>query len=36
MECGRVAVSKGVARDENVAANWELDGAKASERWWKA
>ena len=31
-----MAVSKGVAHDENVAANWELDGAKAPERWWKA
>ncbi|MDG1737608.1 MAG: ABC transporter substrate-binding protein [Paracoccaceae bacterium] len=31
-----MAVSKGVAHSEDVAANWELDGAKAPERWWKA
>lgn len=31
-----MAVSKGVEHGENVAANWELDGAKAPERWWKA
>lgn len=31
-----MAVSKGVAHSDDVAANWELDGAKAPERWWKA
>ena len=29
------AVSKQIGHDENVAANWELDGAKAPERWWR-
>jgi len=31
-----MAVSKQIAHDGNVAANWELDGAKAPERWWRA
>lgn len=30
------AVSKKVAHSENVAANWDMDGAKAQERWWFA
>lgn len=30
-----MGVSKGVGHSEDVAANWELDGAKAPERWWK-
>ena len=30
------AVSKGIAHSDDVAANWELDGAKAPERWWRA
>ena len=29
-----MAVSKSVANNGNVAANWEMDGAKAHERWW--
>jgi len=29
-------VSKKVGRPEQIAANWELDGARASERWWFA
>ncbi len=29
-------VSKKVAHDEAVAANWEMDGVKAHERWWFA
>lgn len=28
--------SKKVAHGENVAANWDLDGGKAAERWWFA
>ena len=28
--------SKAVAHDEAVAANWEMDGNKAGERWWFA
>ena len=31
-----MGLSKKVAHDENVAANWELDGEKAAERWWFA
>ena len=31
-----MAVSKTVGHSEEVAANWELDGAKAPERWWRA
>ena len=23
-----------IAHEENVAANWVLDGEKAAERWW--
>ena len=29
-------VSKKVAHGENVASNWDLDGGRASERWWFA
>lgn len=29
-------LSKEIAHGENVAANWELDGDRASERWWFA
>ena len=28
--------SKKIAHGENVAANWDLDGGKAAERWWFA
>jgi peptide/nickel transport system substrate-binding protein len=28
------ANSKAIAMDENVAANWDSDGAKCVERWW--
>jgi len=31
-----MGLSKKVAHDKNVAANWEFDGMKASERWWFA
>ncbi len=31
-----MGIDKAVAHDEAVAANWELDGAKWSERWWFA
>lgn len=30
------AVSKTIATSEHVAPNWDLDGARAPERWWKA
>lgn len=30
-----MAVSKNIGHSEDVAANWELDGAKAPERWWR-
>ncbi len=30
------ANSKKVAHSENVAANWDMDGGKAQERWWFA
>lgn len=30
------ALSKKVAHGEQVAANWDFDGAKAAERWWFA
>ena len=30
------ALSKKVTHSADVAANWELDGAKAAERWWFA
>lgn len=29
-------ISTKVAHDDNVAANWELDGNKSAERWWFA
>jgi peptide/nickel transport system substrate-binding protein len=31
-----MGISKKVAHSENVAANWDLDGGKAAERWWFA
>ena len=31
-----MGISKEVAYGENVAANWELDGYRFSERWWMA
>jgi peptide/nickel transport system substrate-binding protein len=31
-----MGVSKSIAHGPGIAANWELDGAKAPERWWKA
>lgn len=31
-----MGVSKTIAHSDDVAANWEMDGAKAPERWWKA
>lgn len=31
-----MAVSNGISHDGNVAANWEFDGAKAPERWWRS
>ncbi len=31
-----MGVSKKVGKSENVAANWELDGYRWSERWWMA
>jgi len=30
------ALSKKLAHGPDVAANWELDGGKAAERWWFA
>ena len=30
------ACSKAIATDENIAANWDIDGAKCVERWWFA
>jgi peptide/nickel transport system substrate-binding protein len=30
------AVSKGIGHGDDIASNWELDSAKAPERWWKA
>jgi len=30
------ANSKAIATDENIAANWDSDGAKCVERWWFA
>lgn len=30
-----MAVSNEIGHSEDVAANWELDGAKAPERWWR-
>jgi peptide/nickel transport system substrate-binding protein len=30
------AVSNKIAHDDQVAANWENDGAKNVERWWFA
>lgn len=30
------ALNKKVAHGENVAANWDMDGGKAQERWWFA
>ncbi|MDW4551571.1 ABC transporter substrate-binding protein [Defluviimonas sp. D31] len=30
------AVSKGIGHGDDIASNWELDGAKAPERWWTA
>ncbi|KIC09305.1 peptide ABC transporter substrate-binding protein [Leisingera sp. ANG-M1] len=30
-----MGVSKTVGHGPDIAANWELDGAKAAERWWK-
>ena len=29
------ALSKSVGTPEQVAANWEMDGSKSAERWWK-
>ncbi|MGI9513832.1 MAG: ABC transporter substrate-binding protein [Anderseniella sp.] len=31
-----MGVSKKIAHDDDVAANWEMDGEKAPERWWFA
>ena len=31
-----MGVSNQIAHGDNVAANWELDGEKAPERWWMA
>ncbi|MEM8758728.1 MAG: ABC transporter substrate-binding protein [Pseudomonadota bacterium] len=31
-----MGVSKNIGHSDDVAANWELDGAKAPERWWRA
>lgn len=31
-----MGLNKKVAHSEDVAANWEFDGAKAAERWWFA
>ena len=30
------AMDKSVMHDEKVAANWEFDGSRATERWWFA
>ena len=30
------ANSKAIATEDNVAANWDSDGAKCDERWWFA
>ncbi len=30
------AMDKSVMHDDDVAANWEFDGSRASERWWFA
>lgn len=30
------AVSKSIGHRDDIASNWELDGAKAPERWWRA
>lgn len=30
-----MAVSNSIGHSDDVAANWELDGAKAPERWWR-
>jgi peptide/nickel transport system substrate-binding protein len=30
------ALSKKLSHGPDVAANWELDGGKAAERWWFA
>ena len=29
-----MAAGKNVGHGENIAANWEMDGNKAHERWW--
>ena len=31
-----MGISNEIATDDNVAANWEMDGGKAAERWWMA
>ncbi|MEM8811691.1 MAG: ABC transporter substrate-binding protein [Pseudomonadota bacterium] len=31
-----MGISKKVTHSEDVAANWEMDGSKAAERWWFA
>jgi peptide/nickel transport system substrate-binding protein len=31
-----MGLTKKVGKPENVAANWELDGYRWSERWWMA
>jgi hypothetical protein len=31
-----MGVSNELAHGESVAANWEFDGGKASQRWWMA
>lgn len=31
-----MGISKKVAHSDNVAPNWEMDGHKATERWWMA
>jgi peptide/nickel transport system substrate-binding protein len=30
------AHNKTLTHGENIAANWDNDGAKLTERWWKA
>lgn len=30
-----MALDESIGHDENMGANWELDGGKAPERWWK-
>jgi len=30
------ANSKAIATEENIAGNWDSDGAKCVERWWFA